>query len=553
MQILYLLAGFITGSIISWLIARFTIKHGRIPRTDFDALADQYNRLATELGIEKEKARQLAETVSSKEADLKNISGKHTELTGLLAASNTEYTNLKKQSEELRYELQEYKKTVNSLQQDIRDAAGNYATVKASLDASLQTGKTHMADITQLKTDLQNSNAALNEAHKQLSALSAHNQFLAEKLQTQQSETEELRKQFNTSFENIANKILEEKTAKFTRVNQENLHAILKPLGENIDSFKKKVEEVYEKESKERFSLGKEVEKLVLLNQKVSEEANNLTNALKGNSKVQGDWGQMILENILEKSGLAKDREYFVQEFLKDEDGNYHKNEDGGKMQPDVIIAYPDNRKVIVDAKVSLTAYTRYTAAATAEEQQKASEEHLRSLRRHIEDLSRKNYQDFAPALDFVMLFVPNEPAYLLALQQDAELWHFAYNKRILLISPTNLIAALKLIADLWKREYQNRNAQEIAKRGAALYDKLANFADSLMDVGTNLNRAKKSYDTALGQLKDGQGNLLWQAEKLKELGIKPKKNLPASLLANLPDETGNNEEETEEDKQTTG
>lgn len=383
----------------------------------------------------------------------------------------------------------------------------------------------------QLSAELKTKTSEASVAQLKIADLLAKNDALQDRLQAQKSETESLQKQFTLQFENIANKILDEKTARFTQLNHDNLSTILKPLGENLDSFKKKVEEVYNQESKERFSLGKELERLVQLNQKVSEEANNLTNALKGNSKVQGDWGQMILENILEKSGLVKDREYFVQEFLKDEDGKNWQNEEGSRMQPDVVIAYPDNRKVIVDSKASLTAYARYAASTVADDQKKAIDEHLRSLRRHIDDLSKKAYQDFAPTLDFVMMFVPNEPAYLLALQHDPDLWHYAYNKRILLISPTNLIAALKLLVDLWKREYQNKNALEIAKRGGLLYDKLAGFVDTLSDVGINLSKAQKSYDQAFSQLKDGNGNLLSRAEKLKELGIKPKKNLPASLL----------------------
>lgn len=428
-------------------------------------------------------------------------------------------------------------KQVNEALNEARSALASY---KARLESALEEKSGVIKQFEELKDENRTKADDINVLSGKVAELNANNNALQEKLDTQKKEIEDLGEKFQVAFENIANKILDDKTRKFTEQNKDNLKVILDPLGTRIREFQQKVEEVYHKEARERFSLGNEVKNLVALNQKISEEATNLTNALKGSSKKQGDWGQMILENILEQSGLVKDREYFVQEFLKDEDDNYIKNKEGRKMQPDIIIAYPDNRKVIIDSKVSLTAYVSYCNAEDPAEQEKSLKAHIRSMRSHIDDLSGKSYQDFAPSLDFVMMFVPNEPAYLLALQNDPALWQYAYDKRIILISPTNLIAALKLIVDLWKREYQNQNAQAIAERGAALYDKFVGFMENMEKLGGQLEKTQKTFESAYGQLKSGSGNLVGQAEKLRDLGLKTKKKLPPSLTTSAQSDTEN-------------
>lgn len=372
----------------------------------------------------------------------------------------------------------------------------------------------------------------LGEQNVKIAEKEAEIKTLKEKLDTLKVEIDKIGEKYAAEFKNLANEILEDKSQRFTQKNKENLEAILKPLDDNIREFKKTVSDAYQTEAKERFSLGNEVKKLAELNQQMSEEARNLTRALKGEAKTQGDWGEMILETILEKSGLRKDEEYFMQEELKDESGKpLRSDSENRKMRPDAIVKYPDNRSVIIDSKVSLNAFTRYVEATDADVQQKELEAHVAAVKNHVIALSAKGYDDYDKALDFVMMFIPSEPAYIAAMQGDSNLWSFAYEKRILLMNPTNLITSLKLIVDLWKREYQNRNAQAIADRGALLYDKFVGFIENLQDVGDKLNKAETAYQSAFKQLSSGPGNLITQATELKKLGVKSKKQLAKDLI----------------------
>jgi len=379
-----------------------------------------------------------------------------------------------------------------------------------------------------LLTRYQKENEVLQTQH---AMFKAKYQAAEDKLQNQKREMEQLGDRFKFEFKNLAQTILEEKSEKFTQLNEEKLNAILIPLKTQLGEFRQKVEDTYDRESKERFSLGKEVQRLIEASRQVSLEANNLTTALKGNNKIQGNWGEMILESLLENSGLSKGREYFLQEFIRDNAGNILKDENGKGLQPDVTIMYPDQRKVIIDSKVSLLAWEQYIVSIESELQKKWIAEHTRSIRAHIDGLSRKNYPKYALALDYVLLFIPIEPAFLEAVKNDLLLWKYAYDKKILLVSPTNLFSVLKIIADLWKVEQQSKHAIEIANKAGSLYDKFAGFMDNLEVVGKRLGEAHQAYDSAFKQLSTGKGNIIGRVEELKKMGASAQKQLSDKML----------------------
>ena len=380
----------------------------------------------------------------------------------------------------------------------------------------------------------QEKNVSLN---KQLSTKEESYKNIQEKLDKQKEEIENIQTKFAAEFKNLANEILEDKSKKFTEQNKTNIDEILKPLNEKIKDFEKRVVDTYDKESKERFSLQNEIKNLVVLNQTISREANNLTNALKGQAKTQGNWGEMILENILEKSGLVKDREYFVQKSFTDEEGK--------RLQPDIVVNYPGNKSIVIDSKVSLNAYERFSSEDDKTKQEGELKLHIDAIKMHINTLSAKNYQDLYQliSLDFVLMFIPIEPAFLLAIQADPDLWSYAYERRILLISPTNLISTLKIVSSLWRQEYQNRNAMEIAKQSGDLYDKFVGFVEDLVSIGKKLDSTQDTYKESMKKLYSGSGNLVKRTENIKALGAKASKSLPQNLIDRSSDD------ETKDDK----
>jgi DNA recombination protein RmuC len=466
-----------------------------------------------------------------------------------------EYTDLLNQLNQIQIKNSVFEERINNLSNELSSVNNKTFELEKEKNENLNNIAKLLTNIEHYNQKIDEKNIDIRKIQEKLNVLMLENDTIKnenntlknnqviniQSLEKQKEIINNLNNKFTTEFENIANKILEQKTEKFTNQNKTQLEEILKPLGENILNFKQKVEEVYDKESKERFSLGERVKELTELNQKISQEAHNLTNALRSDSKKQGNWGEMILETILERSGLVKNVNYFMEVQLKDEQGNNLRSDsEDKKMRPDAIVKYPDNRSVIIDSKVSLNAYSRYVASDDINEQEFELKAHINAIKNHIITLSNKGYDDFHEALDFVMMFVPTEPAYLVALQHDIELWNFAYEKRILLISPTNLITSLKLIEDLWKREYQNKNAIEIAERGGKLYDKFVGFVTNLSAIGDNLDKAQLKYKDAFKQLTTGSDNLVRQAEKLKQLGVKSKRELPLKSFDNELDNKSN-------------
>jgi len=383
----------------------------------------------------------------------------------------------------------------------------------------------------ELQSSLFQEREKTEKLNRSVSISATERKNLEEKLDTQKQELEDLQKRFTTEFENIATKILKENSKEFSSSNQKNMNEILSPIKEKLVSFEKKVEETYDKELRDKISLREEVKKLYDLNTKISDEANNLTKALKGDVKKQGNWGEVVLERILERSGLTRGQEYDREVAMK--------NDNGQAIRPDVIIRLPEEKHIIVDSKVSLVAYERFVSATNEEERELFQKEHISSFKSHIKGLSDKHYQssESLNTPDFVLMFVPIESSFSVAVQADQELFGYAWDNKIVVVSPSTLLATLRTISSIWKQENQNKNVMEIARQGGALYDKFVGFVDDLIKLGKQMDGAQKIYQESVKKLYDGTGNLVGRAEKIRTLGAKVKKKLPQALLDRISEE----------------
>jgi len=488
MEITTLFIGILLGAIIGAVILYFVLKSSHLPRKTYDDVNQNFIRTQSELENSAVKIREL-----------------------------NEFFQKEKETNQSQTEI------LNQLKNEIATLTAEHTSIQKQFQEQRETNTQQTAQINQLiaeKQDIFGKNSELN----------AINETLKNSLENQKEEITKMQELAKNEFQNLATKILEEKTKKFTETNRENLDLLLKPLGENLETFKKRVNEVYDNEARERFSLNNTIKLMMEQTNKISQEANNLATALKGQTKTQGDWGELILERILEDSGLTKDREYFTQFNIK--------NENGENQRPDFMLKLPGNQIVIIDSKVSLNAYERMVSAENEDDRNANLKLHIAAVRKHVDTLALKRYDHLKESLDFTIMFIPVEPAFLTALQYDTQLWNYAYKKHIILLSPTNLIAYLKLISDVWKRADQNQNAEEIARQAGALFDKFEGFVSDLLKIGKKMDDAKGDYENAMKKLTTGRGNLVGSVQRIKQLGASTRKHLPEALLERANDES---------------
>jgi DNA recombination protein RmuC len=417
-----------------------------------------------------------------------------------------------------------------NFQQEIDDLKTNRMGIEKDLLYFIEKTERLQQVIVQLENQIEQERERRHEAEKSLVAKEGEIGHLNQKMEAEQSQMEILQRRLHVEFENVAHKILKEQTSDFQLSSQKGLQDVLQPLREKLHSFERKVEETYEKGLKNQSDLRAELKKIYELSVTLDKDAKNLTRALKSDNKQQGNWGEIILERVLERSGLTKDQEYYLQYSAK--------NDEGATLRPDVVIKLPEDKHLIIDSKVSLVAFTDYVSTDDEQLRARKLRDHLESMRRHVKELSNKRYDQLLGinSPDFVLMFMPVEPAFAVAVQSDMDLFNDAWSDRVVIVSPTTLLATLRTVASIWKYEKQNQHALEIADRGGKLYDKFESFVKDLESIGQSIEKADKSYKDAHKKLTSGSGNLIRQVEQLKIMGVTTKKSLPANLINDIND-----------------
>ncbi|MFV0365227.1 MAG: DNA recombination protein RmuC [Mangrovibacterium sp.] len=472
--------------------------------------SEQYHRLQTDL--------QLAQ------ANVEHFRNQHQEAKNEIAQLRQieqEVVQLRERNQQ----MQQVQQKMEELQMNHENVQQQFAQTEANLYNTQQNFAEHRAQHNQLQEEKRALQENFDTQHTDLLHTQAQFKALQEKLAQQQQDMDKLQKKFQMEFENVANKILEVNSEKFTEKNQKNIHEILNPLHEKLKSFEKKVEDTYEKGLKDQTDMKAELKKLQDLNHRISQEAHSLTKALQSDNKKQGNWGEMILDKVLERSGLREGAEYSKQYSAE--------NDEGKRLQPDVVINLPDDKHIIVDSKVSLVAYTNWVNAEDEAEKAACKKAHIASLQAHVKGLSEKHYNNLKGinSPDFVLLFLPIESSFSMAIEGDNDLYGYAWDRKVVIVSPSTLLATLRTVASIWKQENQTRNILEIADAGAKLYDKFVGFVEDMEKIGKGIESTRISYDNAMKKLSEGRGNLVNSTQKLRKLGVKSKKDLPEHML----------------------
>jgi DNA recombination protein RmuC len=514
-EIVWAVLGLLIGAAVSWTLARSRQRQA-LAEAAAEALTTS-TQLQVEMSSLKERASRIPELESNLAASVHSLN-----------VANERKATLESEVQR----LPELERVRLQVQEDLDESLRSTVTLKEQVSRLTAESVADRESLGSLRSELQAVKLELQEEAETAASQSIELAELRNTLSNERSTSQEklnllldAKVALTDQFKSLANDILEEKSKRFTEQNQTNLGALLDPLKLKITEFQSKIEDTYVKEGNERSALGVELKHLKDLNQQLSEDAKNLTRALRGSAKAQGTWGEWILETVLDGSGLRKGHEYVVQSNLS--------REDGTRALPDVIIHLPEGRSLVIDSKVSLVAYEEFAVTENEGERAAAGKRHIESIKGHIKGLSGKNYQSLYSlnSLDFVLLFVPIEPAFMLAVASDKDLFMDAWNRNVLLVSPSTLLFVVRTVAHLWRQEAQSRNAQEIAIRGAELYDKFVGFVEDMNSIGTRLKQAQSAYEDAHGKLSSGRGNLVGQAQKLRQLGVKPSKSLAPALV----------------------